>query len=188
MRQTLLIGFATVLLPLTALAQSNPPVGNPATTLPTTPPVTNARKLSPVDAHFVRDAAASGIAEVQAGHIASQQGDATVKAVGEKMVADHTQVNAELGGIAKAQGFDLPSQPDPSDTMTLSQLGKARGRTFNTQYLTTELTDHQKAIALFKQEADQGNDAELKAFAAKTLPTLEDHLHIIQQAMHKTRA
>jgi len=36
--------------------------------------------------------------------------------------------------------------------------------------------DHEEAVALFEKESKSGSDADLKSFAGKTLPTLQDHL------------
>ena len=42
--------------------------------------------------------------------------------------------------------------------------------------------DHKDDIDLFEKEADKGNDPELKAWAAKTLPTLKHHLQMAEDA------
>jgi len=36
--------------------------------------------------------------------------------------------------------------------------------------------DHEEAVALFKKEAGSGSSSNVKAFAQKALPTLEEHL------------
>jgi len=43
------------------------------------------------------------------------------------------------------------------------------------------VTDHEKAVQLFSTAAKEGQDADIKAFANKTLPTLQEHLHIAWQ-------
>ena len=40
------------------------------------------------------------------------------------------------------------------------------------------LVDHQKAVNEFRVEAKSGKDADVKGWAAKTLPTLEAHLKL----------
>ena len=35
---------------------------------------------------------------------------------------------------------------------------------------------HQEAVALFKKYVDKGEDADVKQFAEKTVPTIEHHL------------
>jgi len=42
------------------------------------------------------------------------------------------------------------------------------------------IEDHQQAEELFRSEAMNGADADLKAFAAATLPTIEAHLAAAQ--------
>ena len=38
--------------------------------------------------------------------------------------------------------------------------------------------DHEEDVRLFRTEAQQGTDPELKRLAANTLPTLEEHLNM----------
>ena len=47
-------------------------------------------------------------------------------------------------------------------------------------YAKAMVDDHKEDIDLFKKEASSGQNAELKAFAQKTLPTLEEHLRLAQ--------
>jgi putative membrane protein len=49
-------------------------------------------------------------------------------------------------------------------------------------YMTHMVADHKKDIAEFEREASSGQDADLKAFAAKTLPTLREHLKLATSA------
>lgn len=59
------------------------------------------------------------------------------------------------------------------------------GRDFDKGFIDAAVKDHQKAIELFQKEADGGSDAQLKAFAKKTLPTLRDHLKQAQDLQQK---
>lgn len=44
------------------------------------------------------------------------------------------------------------------------------------------LADHRKDVAECRTESRAGKDPEVKAWAAKTLPTLEQHLKLAQDA------
>ena len=55
------------------------------------------------------------------------------------------------------------------------------GADFDKAYMSDMVSDHKEDISDFKKEANGGKDADIKAFAAKTLPTLEDHLKMAQQ-------
>jgi putative membrane protein len=50
------------------------------------------------------------------------------------------------------------------------------------------LKDHQKDVSEFRKQSQSGKDAEIKAWAAKTLPTLETHLKLVQDATRTTSA
>ena len=50
------------------------------------------------------------------------------------------------------------------------------GETFDSQYVSSQLNDHRETLALFEQEARSGQDPELKAFAEKGIPVLEQHI------------
>ena len=47
--------------------------------------------------------------------------------------------------------------------------------------------DHRTDVAEFKKEAASGKDPEVKAFASKTLPTLEEHLKLAEQTLASTK-
>jgi putative membrane protein len=59
------------------------------------------------------------------------------------------------------------------------------GKEFDKGFIDAAVTDHQKAIELFENEAERGGDAQLKAFARKTLPTLRNHLKQAQDLQQK---
>jgi putative membrane protein len=48
--------------------------------------------------------------------------------------------------------------------------------------------DHRKDIADFQHEANNGRDPDVKAWASKTLPTLQEHLRIAQDTDTKVRS
>jgi putative membrane protein len=50
----------------------------------------------------------------------------------------------------------------------------------DSDYISSQIKAHQDAIALFQNESQNGQDPQLKAFAQKTLPKLEHHLHALQ--------
>lgn len=129
------------------------------------------------DSDFAMKAAQGGIAEVELGKLAQSQGtDAAVKQYGETMASDHTKANDELK--TAATGMDLPQEPSKKQKADAEKLGKLQGDAFDKEYARMMLKDHEEDIALFKKEASKGQDPELKAYAQKTLPTLEHHLQM----------
>ena len=141
-------------------------------------------KLSMQDTHFIKMAAISGMSEVNDGQLAAQMGaTSTVKAIGSKMVADHTAANNQLMTIAQKKGAAVPTTVDPTHAAMSAKLKTLSGSAFDRQYLHNELLGHEQTIALFKAESSTGSDADLKTFATATLPTLQQHLTMIKAAM-----
>ncbi len=134
------------------------------------------------DQEFMVRAAQDGAAEVAMGRMAQTQGgQAAVKQFGERMVQDHGAAGAELKSIAAAQGVQLPDEPSKKAEAMARDLGKLKGQAFDRKYIDHMVDDHKKAIALFEKEAQSGGDAQSKAFAQKTLPTLREHLAMAEQ-------
>jgi putative membrane protein len=143
-------------------------------------------EMSAADKTFATKAAAGGAAEVELGRLAAQSAsDAKVKEFGQRMVADHTLANQELQQIAKAQSLTLPTRPDAADSATEQKLRNLKGQAFDAAYMRDMLQDHRKDIADFSKEAETGRDPALKAFAQKTLPTLQQHLQMAEAAQPK---
>ena len=53
---------------------------------------------------------------------------------------------------------------------------KLSGAAFDQAYMKAMVSDHVEDVNEFKTESKSGKDADVKAWAAKTLPTLEEHL------------
>jgi putative membrane protein len=139
------------------------------------------------DARFVLQAAEGGMMEVAKGKLAAQKGaHEGVKQFGQKMVDDHTKAGDELKAIAGGKNITLPGEtPTAPMQAMLTKLEKLEGAAFDRAYVDDQVRDHEKTIALFEREAKTGKDAELKAFAEKTLPTLKEHLTTVQDLKAK---
>lgn len=135
----------------------------------------------PADAAFFKAASAAGLAEVNLGNLATQKGGSDdVKAFGKTMVTDHTVAGDELKTIASKKSLPVSSEPMPADAKAAEEMGKKSGAAFDEAFRQKMVADHQKVIKLFKTESASGKDADLKAFATKTLPTLKHHLEMAQ--------
>jgi putative membrane protein len=134
------------------------------------------------DQAFVTEALKAGMAEVEHGKLASQKAtNAKVKAFGQQMVTDHTKAGDELKTIASAKQITPPTSMDPKHQTAHDKLMKLSGAEFDRAYMADMVTDHQKAVADFTAEANSGTDPQVKAFAVKTLPTIQGHLKMAQE-------
>jgi len=125
---------------------------------------------------FVTKVAVSDMFEIQSSKVASQKGNENVKAFAERMIKDHTKTSEELKGMVGKAKAKLPTALDAKHQKKLDQLQKLTGEQFNTAYASLQVQAHEEAVKLFEAYSSGGDDAELKAWAAKTLPALKEHL------------
>ena len=142
----------------------------------------NAGAAQAADRPFMEKAAMSDMAEIQLSQIAQQKATRDdVKQLAGRMVQDHTKTSAELKTIAGAANVTLPTTLDRKHQQAVQKLqGMTAGAEFDRQYLNLLLDDHKQAVALFRNESKSGKNPDAKAFAAKTLPALEEHLQMVQ--------
>jgi putative membrane protein len=146
------------------------------------------KAMNGVDNTFATKAAQGGEAEVQLGRLAvKNSSNPDVKAFGQRMIDDHSMAGKELKEIASRDGITLPGAMDSKDQATYNRLSKLTGAEFDRAYMKDMVADHKEDIAEFRKEANSGANDDLKSFAAKTLPTLEEHLRSAQQTDAKVK-
>lgn len=135
--------------------------------------------MSPDDKEFVSKAGMGGLAEVQMGSLAElKAASAGVKAYGERMVNDHSKANEELSQLATAKGVALPAELDAGHKSALDHLTSLNGAEFDKAYMQHMVEDHEQDVAEFEKASTSAQDSDVKAWAAKTLPTLKEHLRL----------
>ncbi|MCX8530836.1 DUF4142 domain-containing protein [Chryseobacterium luquanense] len=139
--------------------------------------LTDAQALSNQDKTFVDAAAKGGMMEVMMGELAATNASNTsVKSLGQTIAKDHKMANDELKKWAATVNYSLSSSMDASQQKMHDDLKAKKGADFDKAYVDMMVNDHKKDIAVFKKQSTDGADKNLKAFAIKTLPTLENHL------------
>ncbi len=184
MKQFVIAGTAALALAAApAFAQSS--TTSPKTATPTTQSQSSrstARSSGTSDIDFVTNAAEGGVAEVELGRLAQQKASSDeVKRFAERMVTDHSKANDELKSIAQTKGVTLPTDLESKDKSLERRLSKLSGTAFDRAYMNAMVKDHRHDVSEFRKEAKAGRDPEVKSWAEKTLPTLEDHLKEAQQ-------
>jgi putative membrane protein len=129
------------------------------------------------DEAWVMKIAKGGMAEVELGKLAAEKGSSdAVKQFGQRMVDDHSKANDELKALAESKKITLSAEIAPEDKTLRDRLMKLSGPAFDQAYMKAMLNDHLKDVSEFRTESRSGKDPDVKAWAAKTLPTLEEHL------------
>src|SRR5688572_8789149 len=150
----------------------------------TTESATDASKaqLASEDAQFMKEAAQGGLAEVRMGELGQSNGESQqVKDFSQRIVTDHKKANEELKQLAAKKGVTLPDAMKDEQKKMMDHLSSLKGREFDSAFKQHAVENHQKSIEKFKTAAEKAKDAELKAFASKTLPVLQQHLDLAKQ-------
>lgn len=136
------------------------------------------KKDAPLDdATFVKKAASGGMLEVELGKVAAKMAkNDDIKKFGERMVKDHTKANEELKTAAKAAGVEVPAKLTDEHAKHFDMFANYKGTDFDRDYAKHMLKDHEEDVALFTRASKELKSKELKDFATKTLPVLQQHL------------
>ena len=150
-----------------------------ATVLPLT--AASAATLSKTDSSFIMKAAQGGMTEVMEGQAATATASsADVKTFAQKMIDAHTANNQDLMTLASSKGVDVPTTLDKKHQKQVDMLSKKTGSAFDTAYLKDQTKDHEAMEKVMQDEISNGTDADVKAFATKTLPVVQDHLGMVK--------
>jgi putative membrane protein len=138
---------------------------------------------------FWNEAAQAGMAEVMLGNLALQKSaNDEVKQLAQKIVDDHTAAGNELKDLAASKSATLPTEVNAKQKAVYDKLNTLSGDAFDKEFVKTMVRDHEKAVSLFQKQSTAGKDAEVKAFAAKTLPTLQGHLEMAKSLNDKMKS
>jgi putative membrane protein len=102
-----------------------------------------------------------------------------VKAFAQQMVDDHTKALNDVTTLAQNKGVALPAGPDAKHKALAARLGKLKGERFDQVYMAQAgVADHKQVHAALTRDHARAKDPDVKALAAKMLPTVEQHLQV----------
>jgi|SRR5215467_10831333 len=149
---------------------------------------TRTAKRLTADTMFIAKAAEGGMAEVELGRLAQQRGsNEAVKTFGKRMETDHTKINDDLKTIAESKNVTWPTALNARDQATMDRLSNLSGAEFDRAYMADMVRDHRADVAEFRRQADHATDPDVKNFAAKYLPTLQDHLRMAEDTQKQLK-
>ncbi len=130
------------------------------------------------DQQFVDFAAQTDMVEANLGQLAgSAASSQPVKDYGQMLAADHTKDYNQLYDVAHQANLDMPNAIDAEHNKAMiDPFQKLKGAAFDRHYAQEMVAGHTKAIAIYKKEAADAQNAALKSYAAQALPVLEKHL------------
>lgn len=142
--------------------------------------------VNSADQKFIKQAASDGMAEVKIATLGTQKAERSdVKDLATMLVADHTKANAELTSLAASKKVELSAVIDPDAASKFKDLEKESGKDFDKAFLKHLEKAHKDCISNFEDAEKNAADADVKAFASRTLPTLRTHLDKVKELAGK---
>ncbi len=127
---------------------------------------------------FVTAAAMSDMYEIEAAKIAAEKSkSADVKSFAQMMIKDHGATSAKLKSLIAEAKLDQkpPMELDDRRAGMIANLKSAPAAEFDKVYLDQQVAAHEEALSVMKSFADDGEQPQLKAFAAETAPKIQQH-------------
>jgi len=142
-----------------------------------------ARREDGSDRMFAKHAASDNAYEIQLAQYVDQQAkNPQVKELAQQMIQDHQQAKQQLEQIAKGMNVQLSTDLEPWQQAKLDAMRQKHGEHLERAFAFGEVGDHHTAILNFQYEAQRGQNAQLKNFAQQTIPALEKHLRLAEDA------
>jgi putative membrane protein len=129
------------------------------------------------DKLFLRQAAEGGMVQIKFGELAaSKASDPDVKAFGQQMVTDHTNLNQSLQPFLDQDGVMVPRKLNKQQQAEFNKLSSLSGDAFDKEYLVAMVLDHRKDARAFRSESIATNDPDLRAALDKASLIIRQHL------------
>jgi putative membrane protein len=136
--------------------------------------------VAPSTTDFIAQATIGDIFGVEAGKLAMQRGGDKIKSFAEKAVKDHEESSQALkslieGGKVRAS---VPVAIDSARQAILDKLSKLQGADFDKEYSNAQASAQADTLSLFERYSKGGDHSDLKLFAVKRLPNLEERVRL----------
>ena len=138
--------------------------------------------LSGQDNTYFRNITEGNLTEIRSSQMALQSaGSPQVKTFAQKMIADHTSAETQVAAVAQTKGVKLPTMLDEKHKDLVASLDGKSGTDFDKAYLDLQVKAHQATINENTDEANNGNDADVKSLAITLSPVLKEHLEMAEK-------
>lgn len=140
-------------------------------------------RLASDERAFMKEAAEAGVFEIAASRLALEKSKSPeVRKLAGMLVDGHGVANRELMALAASKSFDdMPREMSREQAAEIRTLEGQQGRSFDATYVQeVGIKAHQADIRHFESASRSARDADLKAWATKMLPRLNQHLREAQ--------
>lgn len=143
-----------------------------------------AQALSQESQNFVEKATVGNMFEIRSSeealHKATRQ---DIRSFAKTMIDDHTKASKDLKSTISSANINVepPQTLDDDHEDKIKNLQKMDAEDFDENYIEIQIDAHEKALSLFQDYAENGDNEALQQFAVQTLPVLRQHEERIKQ-------
>lgn len=131
---------------------------------------------APLDADFLKKAAAGHNAEIQFGKIAETKGSDSVKTFATHLIKEHQGAYDELAKLLKTRNLGIVAGLEQENRDEAKRLASLSGAEFDRAYLNLMVRNHERGEKLYDTQAKQGQEADVRDYAKSTLTAIRHHL------------
>ncbi|GIE88756.1 DUF4142 domain-containing protein [Actinoplanes regularis] len=135
------------------------------------------------DSAYLKAAHQVNLAEITLGRIAwSTTQNPELKDLAAALMRDHIRMDADLYTTARKLRVILPTAPTPAQQALVKSYESAAAATFDTYFISTQLTAHREALKLTSTQTSAGSESSVKALAAEAQPIIARHQDMLLAA------
>ena len=133
--------------------------------------------VSPSTQDFVHEVALNEILETEMSKLAEERGEARTKEFAARMLKDHRETSGHLKALVLSGQVrvSFPAALDNVRQAKLDKLKSLEGAEFDRLFEEMQISIHNDSVSLFERYGSGGNHPDLKMFAFRRLPHLQEH-------------
>jgi putative membrane protein len=182
-RSVLVVPFALAVLPQLSCGEAP---SAPVSVTETATPSAAALSVSGWrDRMYFKQITAANVDEIELGKLAVERSsNELVRGFAEKMITAHSALRKDAAALSGRTGLVVAESMDAMGKVQAALLRNQSDAGFDKAYLAGQVEIHNLSLALLKQTVKHADDLELKAFAAKTIPQIAEHLGEAKAILH----
>jgi len=104
-----------------------------------------------------------------------------VKDFAKRLVEDHSRASKAPEEAAAKAKIQVPTETPRKAKKAQEKLSKLSSAEFDRAFSNMMVEEHKNDVKAFEKQSRTGQSPEIREFAAKTLPTLQEHLRLAEQ-------
>lgn len=138
------------------------------------------------DRPFLASAAEANLKQIQAGQLAQQNGQTEdVRDLGKLLENAHIQLQQDLTALAELKRMSLPTSTNETSQDDFNELMNQSNDDFDKAYTHMMINVYEDSIEAVEQASNTSEDADVRHWAAVTLPNLRKHLNRSLECQNK---